>query len=158
MSYKIQLNKERFKFSASHFTIFSKDHAESLHGHNYHVTCMIVVDEVNKDLAMSFPFSEVKSKIDLVCAELDEKVLLPESSPFLALSKNEKNFEVRFKDKFYSFPIEDCKKLPVTNITSEALAKYLCEKLIPFISFPYQTIEIAVQESTGQTVSFIRST
>lgn len=157
MSYKIQLNKERFKFSASHFTIFSASEAESLHGHNYHVSCEIVVDEVNKDLAMSFPFSGVKEKIDLLCKDLDEKILLPETSPFLKLEIKDKNIEVRHSGKFYSFPLVDCKSLPVSNITSEALAKYLCEKLISFISFPYQSIEIAVQESIGQTVSFIKS-
>lgn len=157
MSYKINLNKERFKFSASHFTIFSENEAESLHGHNYHVSCQIVVNDVKQDVFMSFAFSEVKEKIDLLCKEFDEKILLPESSPFLQLKHTDTNIEVRFQKKFYSFPKEDCCILSVSNITSEALAKYLCEKLISFISFSYQSIEIAVEESTGQTVSFISS-
>lgn len=157
MSYKISLSKERFKFSASHFTIFSADKAESLHGHNYFVRCEVITNDVDKDLSMAFVFSELKDKIDFLCKGLDEKVLLPESSPFVKIQKNKDNIEVSFQTKFYSFPEEDCQLLPISNITAEALAKYLCEKLISFISFSYQSIEVAVQESTGQTVSFIRS-
>ena len=33
--FEVRLAKERFKFAASHFTIFSESRGERLHGHNY---------------------------------------------------------------------------------------------------------------------------
>ncbi|MBX9768585.1 MAG: 6-carboxytetrahydropterin synthase, partial [Bdellovibrionales bacterium] len=128
-SFEIDLHKESFKFSGSHFTIFSKTSAERLHGHNYYVRVRVEVMELDPKLGMAFDFNVLKPHVRDLCDELDERVLIPDESPYLKLKKSKKEIEVQFQDKRYVFPLSDCKLLPVANITTEELSRLFCERL-----------------------------
>lgn len=92
----------------------------------------------------------------MICDELDEKILLPQNSPYLKLKDNEGQTEVQFGPKFYSFPISDCLKLPVKNVTSEELARYCADRLCTLIKdLPHwRTLRAEVEETRGQSVSY----
>lgn len=72
---RIQVEKERHKFSAAHFTVFEDGHAEKLHGHNYAVGVGVEGDTVQNGLLV--PFDELKVMIKELCDQWDEFVLLP---------------------------------------------------------------------------------
>jgi len=152
----LDLAKEAFKFSCSHFTIFGPDKAERLHGHNYYVTCQIEVRELIPQLGLAFDFHSVKPSITAACDELDEHVLVPKNSPYLKVTETATQVEMHFGDRFYSLPKEDVRLLPVVNITSEELAKYLGLRLEPLLGKEKSIVcfRVSIQETHGQTVHY----
>lgn len=155
MSFRIELAKERFKFAASHFTIFSESEAEGLHGHNYALSVVLEYKEIDPDTGLSSRFSDLKSEIDNLCEALDEKILIPTESPFIELGETSTNIELKFSGRFYSFPKLDCKLLNIANTSSECLAQWVYDELKDtFKSKGAQALEITIQESQGQRVTF----
>lgn len=160
MSYRIELEKENFKFSASHFTIFAADRAERLHGHNYYANCEICLSSVDPKLGLAFDFNLVKPMIRDITEGIDEFVLLPKHSPYLKLEHDGSQVKVRFGEKHYSFPAEDTQVLPVVNITSEELARYIADALLSRLKAHPEALarilrfSVGVQESRGQTVVY----
>lgn len=155
MIYSIRLNKDRFKFSATHFTVFSKDRGETLHGHNYQVILNVHFQGVHESTGLAVEFSKLKDLLKNPCDELDEKVLLPTKSPFMDICKNQNNIEVRFKDRFYSFPKKDCRLLDIVNTSSECLARWLYENLkASFEKLGAKSFSITLLETRGQSVTF----
>ncbi|MCM2282694.1 MAG: 6-carboxytetrahydropterin synthase [Bdellovibrionaceae bacterium] len=160
MAYRIELEKENFKFSSSHFTIFGEGQAERLHGHNYYASCEIWIDSVDPKLGLAFDFNLVKPMIREITASLDEYVLIPSSSPYLQVESVGASVRVRFAAKEYVFPSEDTRLLPVVNITSEELARHITEELVarlkamPGTAHRIREVQVGVQESRGQTVFY----
>ncbi len=154
--YTINLAKEPFKFSCSHFTILSPTKAERLHGHNYQVRVSIAVRDTDPELGLAFDFNTVKPLIRAFCDELDERILLPKNSPFLKIQKDGGQIDVRFGKKRYGFPEEDTLTLPLVNITTEELSRFACERLVKDMkALPHWTlIKVSVEETRGQSVSY----
>lgn len=157
MAYRIVLDKENFKFSGSHFTIFGPSHAERLHGHNYYVTVELRFENVDPTFGLAFDFNSVKPLVREITAELDEYVLLPSEARDLQLEKSDTAVRALFAQKRYEFPIEDVRILPLKNISSEELARYISDQLVARISQNPQlscvtAVSIGVQETRGQSV------
>ena len=171
MSFVIHLAKESFKFSSTHFTIFSETKAEKLHGHNYQVKCDIEIDQMDSKIGMAFDFNLLKPEIKALCDEIDEHILIASKSPFLKIKhlqgpknsqdpqNSQDSIEVSFAHRRYVFPKEDCKELALVNITSEELARYFCEslwtrllekKLLP----KFKSLQISIEETRGQSVTY----
>lgn len=157
--YTVHLAKEPFKFSCSHFTILSSEHAERLHGHNYQMRVDMELEAVDPKLGMAFDFNAVKPKIRMICDELDERILLPAVSPYLKITEDGPQLKVTFGHKTYVFPTEDCLRLPLANVTSEELSRYACERLFKILEAqPFWTaIRVEVEETRGQSVSYRKS-
>ncbi len=156
MSYTIHLSKETFKFSATHFTLFSETRAENLHGHNYYVSLALGFKEIDSDTGLAAEFSDLKKMIKEVCDQLDEKVLIPTLSPYLQVGKTDENYELRLNNKFYSFPIEDCEVLNIVNTSSECLAKWISEFLEKGLKAQgVEKFRVTVKETNGQSVSYL---
>lgn len=157
--YVIHLAKEPFKFSCSHFTILSATHAERLHGHNYQLRVDIDVPQLNPALGMAFDFNEVKPLIRALCDELDERILLPANSPYLRLKTAGGRVECGFGKKEYVFPEEDTVMLPLSNISSEELAKHLCDRLAAAMKdlAHWTQVQVNVEETRGQSVTYSRA-
>ena len=155
MSYSLDLDKEYFKFSSSHFTIFDKNQAEALHGHNYHLSISLEFETID-DSQMAMEFSQVKSVVKKECELLDEKVLVPIESPFLKISKSshyDGHTEVIYNERHYVLPTNELSLLPLKNITSEGLAQYMWAQLSP--KFPKaDSVIVSIVETDGQSVSY----
>ena len=154
-SFVIHLQKESFKFSGSHFTIFSQSRAERLHGHNFYVGLEIGTSQLNKELGMTFDFNLIKPILKKICNTLDEYVLLPRNSPFLKIQVRNKTVSVQFARRNYSFPRTEVKLLPLVNITSEELCLWILNQLSTRVppQVKLDWIRINVQETNGQSVS-----
>lgn len=154
--FTIHLAKEPFKFSCSHFTILSADKAERLHGHNYQLRVDLAVDTIDPKLGFAFDFNAIKPIIRTFCDELDERILIPTKSPFLKLIEAGDTLDVRFGAKQYCFPLADTLRLPLTNITTEELARFAWNRLAhDFKDQPrWTSLVVHVEETRGQAVSF----
>jgi len=158
MSYRIRLEKENFKFSCCHFTLLGPSEAERLHGHNYYVSVIVGLRELDPALGMAFDFNEVKPLVRRLTDAWDERVLLPGRSPYLNVETKESSVTVTFGKKRYEFPREDVLILPTVNMTSEELARLLAENLAaqlkanPKLQSRLESITVGVEETRGQSV------
>ncbi len=157
MSYRLHLSKENFKFSGTHFTIFSADQSERLHGHNYYVTVEMDLKDTDAKLGMAVDFNVIKTKVRELCAYLDEYVLIPSKSPYLQMKVEGESLRVSLGKKSYTFPRSDVRELPLVNITSEELARWLAEELGPKIrdAVRFESLRVQIDESRGQGASYI---
>jgi 6-pyruvoyltetrahydropterin/6-carboxytetrahydropterin synthase len=165
----IRISKEYLKFSSAHFTIFDDSSVERLHGHNYYAALDVECRESTNGIAIEF--KPLKKIMESLCDDLDEKILLPTNSHYLKISKNQDQFDVEFHgaafSKRYQFPCEDVELLPMPNVTSEMLAKYLCDEFRKRISSYWkenfkQDLEevvvaatVTIEETKGQAVSYV---
>tara|TARA_A100001037_G_scaffold305271_1_gene344732 strand:- start:878 stop:1390 length:513 start_codon:yes stop_codon:yes gene_type:complete len=123
----IHISKEYLHFSAAHFTIFSKTRREDLHGHTFYVSA--VIDCSTGENGLAFDYNLVKTALKKMCDKLDEKVLLPEHSPFLELRSEKDYFIASFDNEKIPFLHRDVLTMPLRNITAEELSNWFLENL-----------------------------
>ena len=147
----IEVAKEALNFSAAHFTIFSATDREDLHGHNFQVACEMTAEL--SEAGLMFDYSIVKRAIRALCDEIDEKVLLPEQSPHLAIEHEEDYVIALFNGERIPFLPRDVLTLPIANTTVEEFSKYFLEKIraLPaFEGFGVSRLRVKVASSPGQ--------
>lgn len=154
----LHLSKQNFKFSAAHFLIFDEKSAEKLHGHNYQVEVDIECPaEVEFQKTGYFiDFNVFKKMIKARLDEWDEHILLPKNHPDMKFKEDPgfKNYEVQFRDRFYSFPKNEVIWLPVTNTSVEQLSRLLAEDFYKqFLVYRVQSVKVSVEETRGQSAS-----
>ena len=147
----IELSKEYLKFSAGHFTIFSATERERLHGHNFQVSASIVAPV--GDNGLCFSYGEFKAKLESLCEQLDEYLLLPGKSPYLQIETEGGDYRVTFNGEVMRFLQSDTLVLPIRNATVEEFASYLLQQLISdpdIVRYDVQQIEMKVSSGPGQ--------
>lgn len=153
----LHLAKQNFKFSAAHFLIFDAQRAERLHGHNYQVKVDIQVPVGSpemKDKGFFIDFGLFKSYIKDRLDAWDEHVLLPEKQAEMKFTTKGPSLEVRFRDRFYAFPVEEVILLPVTNTSVENLSRLLAEDFLrEFRRWGVRRLRVSVEETRGQSAS-----
>jgi 6-pyruvoyltetrahydropterin/6-carboxytetrahydropterin synthase len=148
---RIEINKQYLNFSAGHFTIFSATERENLHGHNFRVRCTATA-AVGSD-GLTFDYGLLKQVLKDLCDALDERVLLPEHSPYLELAEQDGMVIARFADEHIPFLARDCLRLPVRNVTIEELSGLLLERLRArpeLAGRDLRALEVGVSSGAGQ--------
>uniref|UniRef100_A0A7S3Z959 6-pyruvoyltetrahydropterin synthase n=1 Tax=Lotharella globosa TaxID=91324 RepID=A0A7S3Z959_9EUKA len=157
---RINIDKEAIKFSAGHFTIFSAQSRERLHGHNFAVSASFV-GTPNED-GMMGDYGVMKSILREVTTALDEYMLIPRNSPYLTIEETPGEVMVIFAGDppgtRMVFPEGDVKILDVANITVEELSRHLNEtvnaKYGPTLSgMGVCSYEISVSSGPGQSAA-----
>lgn len=157
-TFSLRLAKEDFKFSAAHFTVFGDSEAEPLHGHNYRVTVELRGSGLD-DLEFLVPAAAAKRDVRAECAALDEKVLLPAKCPHLGLTPHGETIAAVFGSRRYEFPSSEVVLLPVANVTVEALARLLWQRLRDqwaHLRDRIDVVEVTVTETPGQGAGYRR--
>lgn len=123
----IELFKEDMKFSAAHYTIFSADKRETLHGHNFTVYAAITADL--NDLGMPFDYDVYKEKLRELCGTLNQYTLIAGNSNYQTIVTEGDYTYVQFADEKIPFLTKDIIILPLRNITVEELASWFIHQL-----------------------------
>ena len=160
-SFRVELEKETFIFSAAHFITFNKNICEAIHGHNYRVKC--VVDGLLDENHYVIDFIALRDHLKSIVDRWDHHVLLPTRHKQISVNQQRRGdlneVEVRFEDeetgsRRWVFPKQDCVLLDVENTTAELLAQLLAEELISFLETKFENlpraIEVWVDENEGQ--------
>jgi 6-pyruvoyltetrahydropterin/6-carboxytetrahydropterin synthase len=154
----IEITKDYLHFSAAHFTIFSATERENLHGHNFDVGCF--VDTVIGDDGLAFDYNVIKSKLEDLCNELDERMLLPANSPYLSFEREvhtpQDYLIVRFADERIPFLDRDALLLPIRNATVEEFARWFVDRLADdskVSALPISALRIRISSGPGQWAS-----
>ncbi len=147
----IEIAKDYLHFGAAHFTIFSATERENLHGHNFFVTadmdCTVGPD------GLAFDYNVIKQELKALCDHLDEKVLMPEKSPYLRLEQEGAYLVGIFNGERIPFLKRDVLTLAVSNITVEELAGHFLRMLLAtprIAALPLQKLSIRVSSGPGQ--------
>ncbi len=151
-TFRVEVTKEQFVFSAAHFITFAGDICERIHGHNYGVRA-----------AVEGPLDENRYVVDFIAlrdavlketSKLDHHVVLPRDHAEIKVTSDEKETTATFRDRRWVFPNEDCVILPVVNTTAEEIARVIALRVIEQTKEQFGNalswIEIGVDENNGQ--------
>lgn len=159
ITWSVRIAKEYHKFSAAHFMIFEDGSAERLHGHNYRVEVDLHASQERGGVVIDFHV--VKRELRHVLEQLDERMLLPGLHPEVHIVEQGNEIEFRYRDRRYLMPRADVVVLPVTNSSSEQLAKWIAEELLGGLrssghAMLLDRLQVSVEETPGQrgAVSF----
>jgi len=152
-SYKVRVTKDDLVFSSGHFITLAGGQCERLHGHNYKVA-VEVEDELGDDRYV-FDFIALLTLTRALVGELDHRMLLPGRSRLIRVEPDVPNWLVRFEDRHWSLPQDECVVLPLSNTTAELLADYIAGRLL--LDFQGRNIDcprvlrVEVEECFGQS-------
>jgi len=151
--YSVVVAKDYLKFAAAHFIAYP-GFREPLHGHNYQVSVRVDA-ELGPD-GYVLDFGLLKRIAKGLCEELDERVLVPERSDCLIVTRLEDAVELTTErgDRF-RFPAADVVLLPVAHSSAEELAAYLVARLRDRLLGEARgrglaALEVGVAEAPGQ--------
>lgn len=151
-SYRVRVTKDHLVFSAAHFITFAGNICERLHGHNWR-TAVELVGPLDENHYV-FDFIALRDALQSIVDELDHRMLLPTRHPKIRVEAGDAEVEVRFEDRRWVFPREDCVLLPVENTTAELIARWLAKRLLPVIrqsaTTDLQRLRVEVEENFGQ--------
>ena len=139
----------KIRFSSAH-VIPEYEKCGRLHGHTYAVHTKIYGKPDNKGIIIDF--SLLKHILHEITEALDHKVLIPEKSTIIELTREKDQIIFSSLGKLYSFPVSDCRLLPLDSTSAENLSVYILtqlEKKLEHVS-NVESIEIGVDEGFGQ--------
>lgn len=144
------------KFSAGHFSILSATEREPLHGHGYRVSASITA--VVGDDGRIGDHDLFQRLILEICRSFNEYFLLPGRSPHLTLREEGDQIAAIFAGEAIPFLRSDVLVLPVTNVSTEELARVVNERLLAAIEreapgLALEAITIRVSNRRGRSGS-----
>jgi 6-pyruvoyltetrahydropterin/6-carboxytetrahydropterin synthase len=101
-------------------------------------------------------FNVLKKIIKDQCDVWDEHLLLPEKHPDMKyqISSSGKNYDIHFRDRFYSFPIIETIWLPITNTSVENLSLLFARTIFKKMKdLGVLKVRVSVEETRGQSAS-----
>lgn len=154
--YRVRVTKDSLVFSAAHFITFNGNVCERLHGHNWR-TVVEVTGPLDEN-GYVFDFIALRDALAAIVGELDHRMLLPAHHPSIRVSESEREVEVRFEDRRWVFPRDNCVVLPIENTTAELIAHWIGGRLRDVITAAdthhrLQTLHVDVEENFGQWAS-----
>jgi len=155
--FHVRVAKDYLVFCSGHFISYEGDKCERLHGHNYRAA--VEVEGPLDENYYVFDFIMLKTRAKLITEELDHRMMLPTKNRVIRLEESAKSVRVRYKDREWQFPREDCVLLPIENTTAELLARYLGERLRDDLratcKFVPNAMRVEVEESFGQSATWV---
>ena len=135
------------RFSSAHLLPGHKK-CGILHGHTYAIHAKVYGEKDEHDFILDL--SLLKSTLRKISERLDHRILIPEKNEYFVISNNE--VRMKFDNKKYVFPKEDCVFLPIKSVTAENLAEYILDEMLKIIKIPknVKRLEIGVDEGFGQ--------
>lgn len=150
--FRVRVTKDYTIFCAGHFITYEGDRCETLHGHNYRAAASLE-GQLNANHYV-FDFVTFKKILRGVCDRLDHRMLLPLHNPLIEVADDGHEVQVRFNDRRYLFPSDDCILLPIANTTAELLAQWIAGEVRTELgarTAGMTALEVEVEETVGQT-------
>ena len=161
--FSVRLRKAVHVFCAGHFITLTDDLCEAVHGHNWLVGADV---EGRPDPhGMVVDFIKLRDLLSGIVSRLDHCMLLPTQNRLLRVTTGPgpaadglagtTEVTVRFKDRRWVFPADECRLLPLENTTAEWLARWIGRELLDAMAASGSPIagrlRIEVDECLGQS-------
>jgi 6-pyruvoyltetrahydropterin/6-carboxytetrahydropterin synthase len=154
--FQIRVTKDYLTFCAGHFISYEGDKCERLHGHNYRTA--VEVEGVLDANFYVFDFIALKHLTQAITDQLDHRMLLPTGNPHIHVSREGDAVHVRYREREWRFPADDCVLVPVENTTAELLARYVAQRLRENFQKQYQfqpeLLCVEIEEAPGQLARY----
>jgi 6-pyruvoyltetrahydropterin/6-carboxytetrahydropterin synthase len=151
----VRVTKDHLVFCSGHFISYEGDKCERLHGHNYRAT--VEIEGPLDPNRYVFDFIELKRRTKAITDELDHRMMLATRNPFIAVEEGPRSIRVRYREREWVFPREDCVLLPIENTTAELLARYLAQRLLDDLQrlhgYRPEVLRVEVEENIGQSAT-----
>lgn len=153
--YKVRVTKDHLVFCSGHFISYEGDKCERLHGHNYR-TAVEVEGQLDENRYV-FDFIALKQRTRAITEELDHRMMLATRNPHIRLEEGPNSVRVRYREREWVFPREDCVLLPIENTTAELLARYIAGRLLDDLKqhhgYRPDVLRVEVEENIGQSAT-----
>jgi 6-pyruvoyltetrahydropterin/6-carboxytetrahydropterin synthase len=153
--YKVRVTKDHLVFCSGHFISYEGDRCERLHGHNYR-TAVEIEGPLDPNCYV-FDFIALKTRTRAITEELDHRMMLATRNPFIVVEETARSIRVRYRDREWLFPRDDCVLLPIENTTAELLARYIAGRLLDDIrkhhDYHPEVLRVEVEENIGQSAT-----
>jgi 6-pyruvoyltetrahydropterin/6-carboxytetrahydropterin synthase len=154
--FTVRVTKDYLVFCSGHFISYDGDRCERLHGHNYRVAVEIEGPlDANQYV---FDFIALKNHTRAITDELDHRMLLPTDNAHIRIEKTSDAVQVRYRQREWQFPVDECVMLPIANTTAELLARYIARRLLEVLKrehdFQPAVLRVEVEESFGQSAIY----
>jgi 6-pyruvoyltetrahydropterin/6-carboxytetrahydropterin synthase len=123
-------------FSAGHFTIFSANEREHLHGHTYRLEAEITAPLAEPGI--TFDYAIFRQKLAGLCRKIHSRLLLPRLSPYLKIEDEPEHYRVIFNNQYMLLLKADVLILDLSNITIEELSRWFITELAAEPDFIHQ--------------------
>lgn len=159
--YTVKLRKAVHVFSAGHFITLADDLCEAIHGHNWTVAAAITGSP--NPHGMVIDFIEFRDVLSGIIARLDHHMLLPTQNSLLRIATEQftagrAEVTVRFEQRRWVFPAEECVLLPMANTTAEWLARWIGRELVGELAAAgtclSSGLSVEVDECLGQSATW----
>ena len=154
--FTVRVTKDHLVFCSGHFISYDGDKCERLHGHNYRVA--VEIEGPLDANSYVFDFIALKQRTKVITDELDHRMLLPAQNPHISVAEGPVSIRVRYQDREWLFPRDDCVLLPIENTTAELLARYIGQRLLADLRQQYrfvpEVLRAVVEESFGQSATY----
>jgi 6-pyruvoyltetrahydropterin/6-carboxytetrahydropterin synthase len=154
--FKVRVTKDHLVFCSGHFISYEGDKCERLHGHNYR-TAVEVEGELDEN-SYVFDFIALKHRTKAITDELDHRMMLPTRNDLIRVETGPKSVQVRYRDREWLFPRDDCVLLPIENTTAELLARYIGQRLLEDLrrhhAYEPKILRVEIEENIGQSATY----
>ncbi len=145
MRTSVEVGGGEFVFSAAHAGLH-EGVFEPLHGHTFQV--ILRLSGIPGDDGMLLDFSKIKAALRQAIAPLRRRTMMPGCAPDVLITSENNALSIVAGGKRYVLPVEDVVVLPLVNTTTEAIAGYLLERVLPFLHGDgLATAELEVSEA-----------
>lgn len=155
-TFKVHVTKDHLVFCSGHFISYEGDRCERLHGHNYR-TSVEIEGELDANYYV-FDFIALKHRTKTITDELDHRMMLPTRNTLIRLEETPRGIHVRYRDREWLFPRDDCVLLPIENTTAELLARYIAGRLLEELrqqhGYRPRVLRVEVEENIGQSATY----
>src|SRR5262245_43691212 len=153
--FKVRVTKDHLVFCSGHFISYEGNKCERLHGHNYR-TAVEIEGELDENQYV-FDFITLKHRTKAITDELDHRMMLATRNPHISLEERPGSIRVRYRDREWVFPRDDCVLLPIENTTADLLARYIAQRLLDDIRrqdrYEPEVLRVEVEENIGQSAT-----
>jgi 6-pyruvoyltetrahydropterin/6-carboxytetrahydropterin synthase len=161
--FHVRMRKAVHVFCAGHFITLADDLCEAVHGHNW--TVGADVEGTPDAHGMVVDFILLRDLLSGITGRLDHRMLLPTRNRFLEVATADaapgrSEVTVRYRDRRWVFPADECVLLPLENVTAEWLARWIGTELVAALAAAGRpltgAVRIEVDECLGQSAVWER--
>jgi len=153
--FKVRVTKDHLFFCSGHFISYEGDKCERLHGHNYRAAVEIE-GELDENHYV-FDFITLKHCTKAITDELDHRMMLATRNPYIHVEEGPCSVRVRYREREWLFPRDDCVLLPIENTTAELLARWIAQRLLEELQRQHKyrpaVLRVEVEENIGQSAT-----
>lgn len=141
----VEVGRGEFGFSAAHAGLHDGEF-EPLHGHTFQVT--LRMSGVPGDDGILIDFGEIKAALREAIAPLRRRTMMPGHAPQVLITSENNTVSITAGRKRYVLPADDVVVLPMVNTTTEGIAGYLLDRVLPSLHGQGLTkVELEVSEA-----------